>query len=377
MKIPYALLRAANEPWLMEREKLDAITGVLLHHYIHGKYSAEEIQARTITKTQEREVIKSQGKIAVLPVHGLLMQRLSMMEQVSESGTSTTQLTMDFAALVNDPAYAAIILHVDSEGGTVPGTEEFANKVFDSRGSKPIIAQIDSLAASAAYWIASQADEIVVTDGGRGGSIGVYTVHQDISKALEKEGIKPTIVKAGANKIADNPFGPLSAEAEASMQERVNATMDVFTRAVARGRGVTLAAAKGEQFGEGLVFGARELVDRGMADRVATFEQTLERFGIVADPYVSAKRQEAAANALAGAALAEKLRAGVQPQRRELVNGLKGSLNLTNSEAERAADALLKPADPGDQGAPPVIAASDISAMSSVISGIRQLIPKR
>jgi len=175
----------------------------------------------------------------------------------------------------------------------VRGTAELAQEIYDSRGVKPIIAQIHSLAASAAYWLASQADEVIVTPSGEAGSIGVYTIHEDISKMLGQEGIEPTVIKAGRNKLEDHPYGPLSEEAQATIQGRVDQSYNAFIRAVAPGRRVGVGTVN-DRFDQGRMLGAEELVQRGMADRVATLPQTLERYGASIHPVAtsaSARRQ--------------------------------------------------------------------------------------
>ena len=92
---------------------------------------------------------------------------------------------------MREPSISAIVLDVDSPGGSVFGVEELATEIRAARGTKPVVAVANSMAASAAYWIASQADELVITPGGMVGSIGVLTAHEDISKAQEMAGIKP------------------------------------------------------------------------------------------------------------------------------------------------------------------------------------------
>ncbi len=178
--------------------------------------------------------------------------------------------------LVADPNVAQIVLDIDSPGGGVEGITEFANQLFQARKHKPIVAVANSLAASAAYWIASQASEIVVTPSGVVGSIGVIAIHQDLSKALEKQGIKPTLITAGKHKGEGNPFEPLSEEAEANIQKRVDDFFSMFVKDVARGRGVKASEVR-SGFGQGGVVGAQEAVDLGMADRIASLDDTLMR----------------------------------------------------------------------------------------------------
>src|SRR5690606_12609791 len=107
-----------------------------------------------------------------------------------------------------------IVLDVDSPGGGVYGVAEFAEEIYKARGQKRIVAVANSMAASAAYWIATAADELVVTPGGEVGSIGVYMLHEDWSGAYEKAGIKPTVIKFGENKAEGIDVEPLSESAQ-------------------------------------------------------------------------------------------------------------------------------------------------------------------
>jgi ClpP class serine protease len=97
---------------------------------------------------------------------------------------------------VADDNVRAIVLNIDSPGGSIFGTEELFNKIMAARGSKPITAVVNSVAASAAFWIASAADEIVITPGGMIGSVGVYMVHTDLSAAIAEDGVKETFISA-------------------------------------------------------------------------------------------------------------------------------------------------------------------------------------
>lgn len=281
------LTTCAGEIWALERSKLEAVAQFLLFKGAGGEFDQQEIEARTGGRQGGRAAPDSAGNVAIIPVYGMLAQRMNLMLDVS-GGTSMQMLAADVRFALADPGTKAIILDFDSPGGTVRGTVELAQEIYNSRGVKPIIAQVNSLAASAAYWIAAAADEVVVTPSGEAGSIGVYTIHEDISKMLEKEGIKNTIIKAGRNKIDDHPYAPLSDDAAAAIQKRVDESYTAFVRGVARGRGVSMSTVN-DRFGHGRMFGAEELVERGMADRVATLPETLERFGVSVHPVASAK----------------------------------------------------------------------------------------
>jgi signal peptide peptidase SppA len=170
------------------------------------------------------------------------------------------------------------VLDIHSPGGSTFGVQELAAEIFAARGVKPVIAQVNSQCASAAYWLASQADEIVVTPSGEAGSIGVYTVHEDVTKAMEMAGVKATIVKGGANKTELSGLQPLSDDAREALQARVGLTAKIFNETVAQGRGVDVGVVL-DRFGQGRMYDAPELLKRGMVDRVATLRETLARLG--------------------------------------------------------------------------------------------------
>jgi signal peptide peptidase SppA len=217
--------------------------------------------------------------VAVLPIYGTITQRGGggFMDFLMGSGTSTDKFAALFSQVMADESVKAVVLDVDSPGGSVFGVPELADMIFKARGGKPIIAVANTLAASAAYWLATQADQIVVSPSAEVGSIGVYALHEDISKMAEDMGVKVTLIGAGRYKTEGNEFEPLGEEAQAAIQARVDDYYGMFVKAVARGRGVSESAVRGG-FGEGRVVGAVEAVKLNMADRVATLGQTLQRF---------------------------------------------------------------------------------------------------
>ena len=132
------------------------------------------------------------------------------------------------------------------------------------------------MAASAAYWIASAASSLTVTPGGDVGSVGVYAMHVDYSRALDEAGITVNIVKAGKYKAEGSPFQPLDNAARDHLQDRVDAIHGRFVAALARNRDVSREAVR-QDFGQGRLVSARDAVSRKMADRTATLENVLER----------------------------------------------------------------------------------------------------
>ncbi|MCJ2030921.1 S49 family peptidase [Methylobacterium sp. J-043] len=276
--IDHILAAAASQPWAVMPEKLAEIRAFLALRADGVRFTPAEIEAR-IGAGRTGQPAAAPGAVAVIPVIGFMSQRATMLGEISGGGgTSTERVGAMFRRALADPNVKAIVLEVDSPGGGVFGVRELADEIRAARGRKPIVAQVNSLAASAAYWITTAASEVVVTPGAEVGSIGVYSVHDDLSGMLDKAGISKSYISAGEFKVEGNPLGPLTAEARDYRQKRVNETYTDFVSDVAKGRGTTPARVRAE-FGKGRTVGAREAVRLGMADRVATMQDTLRRLG--------------------------------------------------------------------------------------------------
>lgn len=274
------LLRAiASQPWAMSQHGLDTMLGVISFRLQNGQpLTPDQIEAR-LNGRRERQVQESAGNIAVIPVRGVISNRMNMLDDISEMGASAESIEKQVRAAYNDESVKAIVLDMNTPGGAVGGTPELANTLRSLRGGKkPIVTQVNDLAASAGYWIASATDEIVAVPSAQIGSIGVISVHQQISQMLESEGITTTIIKSSEYKGEGNPYEPLSEEAIANLTDMITKYDDMFTQAVAEGRGVDAAKVRTE-YGQGRTMIAEQARKIGMIDRVATMRETLERLG--------------------------------------------------------------------------------------------------
>lgn len=209
--------------------------------------------------------------VAVLPIVGTLVQRADWLDAMSGM-IGYGHIERMFAAALDDPSVKEIILEIDSPGGEVAGAFDMADRLFEARGEKPIKAIATELAASAAYLIASAADEIVAPRTGSVGSIGVVATHVDYSKALDKRGIAVTFIYAGEKKVEGNPFQPLPESVRAEWQAEINEVYQLFVETVARNRGLS---ADWVQKTEAAMFMGRHAVDVGLANRVNTFDNEL------------------------------------------------------------------------------------------------------
>lgn len=267
----------ARSPWAIEPVKGADLYAFFRLKAAGIKLTSAEIAAVADAATQGAPRQQQAGSVAVLALKGVVMHRAEQVDDISgPGGTSTERFGQRFDAAMADSTVEAIVIDVNSPGGSVYGVQELAAKIRGARGQKPVVAVANAMAASAAYWIASAADELVVTPSGDVGSIGVWTAHEDVSKRLEMEGIKTSIIHAGKYKVEGNPFEPLTDEAKAQLQASVDDAYQAFVGDVAKGRGRKVSEVR-EGFGQGRMVSAAEAVKLGMADRVDTLEGVIAR----------------------------------------------------------------------------------------------------
>jgi signal peptide peptidase SppA len=282
MKYEYIIAEVFRKPWAILPEKLTVISQIVALRASGGRLSEEEIHARLEEAKLSAGPRSSQtdfGAVAVIPIRGVISRRANLMAQMSgPGGTSIEKLTSQFRAALADGSVKAIVFDIDSPGGTVEGIPELADEIYKARGQKKSIAVANSMAASAAYWLAASAGELVVAPSGQVGSIGVFMSHDDFSVAMEKAGVKTTFISAGKYKVDGNETEPLSDSAREDMQSKVDAFYTMFVKGVARGRRASQDDVKGG-FGQGRMMLAAAAVKEGMADRVATMDDTLGRLG--------------------------------------------------------------------------------------------------
>lgn len=297
----------ASQLWAVAPGYLEAMIEVLELRATGVKLSDEEIRDRVLAADHGALKLadplprtqKGPGMVAVLPLYGLIAQKASMVNQASgPRGTSTEAFGAALDQAMADPTITAIAIDVNSPGGTINGVPELTEKIRGYRGVKPMEATITGMGASAAYYLASAADKVNVTPSGEVGSIGVYTVHTDASGMLEKNGLKQTVVRAGKYKAEGHPAEPLSDDARANLQARIDEAYDGFVKAVAKSRDVSVKEVR-EGYGEGRVVSAQQGLRLGMIDRIETLDATIARLLRAKPQPVNGRRTESERRKLA------------------------------------------------------------------------------
>ena len=273
-------------PWVLEPGIFASVEHILLRWAAGTKLGADEIAVAigdgpeaAAQRRSSAQAASGRG-VAVVPVYGVLSHRAYAVQNSSKPLTSTEALAAQFRAFAQDPEVGTIVMDVDSPGGSVFGVQELGDVLTDIRenSGKKLVAVANNMAASGGYWIASQAHELVITPSGMVGSIGVIVPHQDASAMRDRVGVKTEYITAGKYKAEGYQDGPLTDEHRAHLQSQVDAYYAAFTKAVAKGRNVPVSTARGEAFAEGRMRLAADAVSNGMADRIGTLEDTINRY---------------------------------------------------------------------------------------------------
>ena len=262
-----------NSAWCILPEKLNEILQVVEAKQLGELKDMEaKLSLSDAGQTENRYAVNN--GVAIIKIYGTLAKRMNIVSSLS-GGTSYEMAGKDFQKALSDPAVKTIVLDVDSPGGNVSGLLPLANLIYESRSKKRIISFANSLAASAAYYIASAAHEVVLSDkSAQAGSLGVIGIHMDRSKEYEQKGIKPTVLKAGKYKAVGNEYSPLRKIDQESLQSHLDYLYSIMIQDIARNRGVTVEVAD-KKMGQGKIFIGQQSVDVGLADRIESWDSLL------------------------------------------------------------------------------------------------------
>ncbi|UXM94030.1 S49 family peptidase [Bartonella sp. HY329] len=284
--------RILNRPLLLTPDKAQVILSVITNR--SSLPVASRFEGEPIARDEEGRVIGkpysvTQNGIAIISILGSLVNRGAWIG--AQSGLISYEgLAHQIKTAMNDDKVQSIVLDIQSPGGEAVGCFELAAQVRQLSLKKKVIAVVNGMACSAAYAIASAANEIVTTETGICGSIGVVLLHTDFSRQLDLNGITPTLIHAGEHKADGNSLEPLTDTVKADLQAEVDMFYGLFLKHVAKGRGnrLTIAAAKRT---EARTFIGEAAVEAGLADRLGTFDSVIDELSR-AKALVSAKTKQ-------------------------------------------------------------------------------------
>jgi ClpP class serine protease len=289
---PQLWSRIYGRPLAIEPQKAKVIEEVFRGHVLGGSHvqqpSAQQAE-RHAPGAQERRTLVYAGLelqnrpekpyaltrsgIALLPVIGTLVQRGSWLDAMSGL-TSYDRIGALLERSIADPDVKAILLEIDSPGGETYGLLDAASRITAAASVKPIWAQANEMAYSAAYWLASAAQRVYAPVTGGVGSIGVVALHVNQAPRDKAMGYEYSFVYAGTKKVDLTSHAPLSERGRAWLQAEVDRIHELFIGEVARQRGM---AAGNVRATEAALLSAPDAHKAGFIDGIATLRETVRR----------------------------------------------------------------------------------------------------
>lgn len=263
----------AGAIWSIEPTRFSAMVNILRANGAHIK-AQQQRQRRS-----GGDLFRRSGKVALIEIKGVMLKGAGALADLFNV-TDTATATRAVQQAAGDDHVKAIMLVIDSPGGSVAGLAELGDAIFEARRHKLVVAQSDGMIASAAFYAASQATIIAAHRMDLVGSLGARLVLYDLSVAFEREGIEPVVLDTSPE---DRPFKsagtlgtPITPAQRQDFQRVVNAFGDDFRAILRRGRRLD------EQDIERVFTGSVWIADPegaglGLVDRIATLEQTFDR----------------------------------------------------------------------------------------------------
>lgn len=269
------------EPWAIQPSALRNMVAILSRH--EGRLSAATKDAPEFQK-RDYELMAGPGAqrlagtsrtflidgVAVMPITGPIFPRANLMTEYS-GATSISVLTEDYRRALASEEVGAILFMIDSPGGAVSGINAFADIVAAGSKKKATTAFVAGTAASAAYWVASAARDVVVDKTGMVGSIGVVAA---MSKQVEPDSNGELWIEIVSTNAPNKRPDPTTEEGRSEVVATLDSLEKLFVADVAKGRKTTADKVIAEFGGGGVKVGA-DAVKVGMADRVASYDATL------------------------------------------------------------------------------------------------------
>lgn len=264
MKYPRILTAIRSAKWAVTPATLQAIRDTLSAR-LNGRLVTMAGDMEDDTEPEMEPPYEMVGLgVAAVELHGIIGKNLSSMEMMC-GGCDVECVEENLVAALADPAVAAVILDIDSPGGSVAGVGELAAKIgqLATESGKPIYAYASGQCCSAAYWIACGCNGIAASPSSDVGSIGVYMALLDESANWAQEGYKLVLIKSGEFKAAGIAGSTVTDAQIALWQADVDYIFVQFTAAVRAARpGVKDETMQGQVF-----YGPRAL-EAGLVDKI-------------------------------------------------------------------------------------------------------------
>jgi len=372
------LAQLRSQMWAMEAHALESLFEAIA--------SQQTIPPPNVAIDVKPAGLKIDGSTAIIPIKGVLMREIPVaLSWWGIQGTSYIWIQQQLSEALASEQIKQIRLDIDSPGGTVPGVDETAELIRAAREQKPIVAVVDDLCASAAYWLASQAERIEATKNSEAGSIGVFSVYWDLSARAKEMGVKVIVIKSGEHKAMGVPGAEISETQIAGIQQIIDGIAENFIAAVAAGR--QRAKEDVRIWATGQLWLAETAKQLGVIDKVTSLQikvpQSKEKIMDMTDEQINAQIEK---NQLREAAEKEQrerlgqLKAAFPDDLAFAVDAFEKGLTVEQAKANYCDVLREKLKDQGKKtgdktsGAPPIAEnSSDATAQGDFLAEARQL----
>ncbi len=238
-------------------------------------------EERKLTTTLPFESLMKTKKLVTLPDSIAVLNIFSTISYAEESSyfgivkSGTIYWLEKLKSIEDDKNVKAVILRLNSPGGTIGATQEIYNTILRLREKgKIVVASMGDIAASGAYYIACAADYIVANPGTLTGSIGVIIAGMDLTELFKKIGVSYNVIKSGKNKDILSPYRKMSPEEQKLLEEMVMDAYNQFFEAVAKGR--KIPKDKLRELADGRIFSGERALANKLVDELGDYETALK-----------------------------------------------------------------------------------------------------
>lgn len=254
-----------EQPWAITPGGLETIADIVDRH-VQGNVSAELLAEITKTPPRTRGKMDVREDVAIVPIQGPLIRKATWFSKMS-GATSYEEIRANLEAAAGNDKVRVIVMDVDSPGGEVTGAQDTAELISSiaQESDKLVCAYCDGCMASGAYWLGSQANEVITSQDAIVGSIGVIMKILDASRAERNEGYDMTVLRTGEQKAVG--VGPITERQMAPLRDLMDQAFKTFVASVELGRDRKLS----DDVLTGRVFVGEQAISEGLVDRFATW----------------------------------------------------------------------------------------------------------
>ncbi len=251
-----------------------AVFGLLASNLFVGGCIPDQIMidlAPSDPRLEEKVVLSDDSpgnsKVALIEITGLISHAAAG-GLVPSGGNSVDRLVAQLEKAEDDPQVKAVVLRINSPGGSVAASETMYAEIerFRHDSGKPIVVSMSEVAASGGYYIALAADRIYAQPSSITGSIGVLIQTINFAEGMRRVGIESRTVTSGSNKDMASPLEPMQEEHYAILQSTVDEFYVSFRELVVSQRGQALAQSRVDMLTDGRVFTGAQALEHGLVD---------------------------------------------------------------------------------------------------------------